>query len=921
MTHPVPLLDLAPKRKTPLSLWNPFDYLVLLYWVFFFPQALRWYVDKFGTVKYKRENRNLRVFLQLLRDDAVQRNLLVQGLLLIPLTAITFSLLLQQAGIPIYWFGIAFGIILGMAAGVVGSMTSNVTFGVAYGVAGGAAVSLAGGVMFGVTVGMKFNVIADIARKVTSGVALGVTLGVALGIVGGMTGSVSFGSITTGGVAFGVPFGLALYVMFGMMFGVLCITLGVPFGIAFGMADSVVSAAIILRLLDFVLAWMPTLLFERDAWQLYRLPSRVTLLPLPNLRKWICARLQADISVGLHDMDQLQRYSMQFIPVVDAINDWLATLQEKQMFSSVDALATAPYDWDIVRFGSASLNNAMLQASLDIFFFLPKVWQKKIRQPWNVSPRLDSLARATCAGYWLLHKKDTTAALEAFAHTRHILHGETLYQITRALELGRKVDSLQNIVIWEDETNWLEQPNENLLRPQAILTLRRLRQAAREAGVATASISQLNRSAALGRALAKLTELLDDLDQTCSELERPIVREIAEKWRNILAREAGQAGQIVITKSIENPFVVGNPVSGTVFVGREEILRRIEEWWGNSSAQSVPSLVIFGHRRMGKSSILQNLGERRFGVNTIVAQFTMQRAGRLQNTGELLGIFASCMHEALSAKGINVPEPDFAIFERSPYPSFNSFLAAVKRHVTGQRVILTIDEFELIEDAIQKKSVDAELLSYLRGVIHSEPWFVLALAGLHTLEEMTADYWNPLFSSVTPVRVSFLSWEATANLLANPTDDFPLDFTREAIDCVYAHVKGQPFLTQLIGHTLVRLYNQSVFENQNPREPRFSATDVDEVVGRPEFYEQGHYYFQGVWSQAQSGPQGQLTLLRALAQADGALPLEEWRSATGLDASIAEAAVKTLLQHDVVWLTPEGEYDFAVPLMRRWLRK
>src|ERR671932_171693 len=45
--RPVPRLDLTPKLKRPLSLWNPLDYLRLLYWVFYFPQALRWYVDTF----------------------------------------------------------------------------------------------------------------------------------------------------------------------------------------------------------------------------------------------------------------------------------------------------------------------------------------------------------------------------------------------------------------------------------------------------------------------------------------------------------------------------------------------------------------------------------------------------------------------------------------------------------------------------------------------------------------------------------------------------------------------------------------------------------------------------------------------------------------------------------------------------------
>ncbi|MFO5492060.1 MAG: hypothetical protein ACLBM6_05825, partial [Cuspidothrix sp.] len=68
----VPRLDLAPKLRRPLSLWNPLDYLLLLGWVFYFPQALRWYVDTFGGgYSYEIDWNN-----------SVQRNLLFQGVVL-----------------------------------------------------------------------------------------------------------------------------------------------------------------------------------------------------------------------------------------------------------------------------------------------------------------------------------------------------------------------------------------------------------------------------------------------------------------------------------------------------------------------------------------------------------------------------------------------------------------------------------------------------------------------------------------------------------------------------------------------------------------------------------------------------------------------------------------------------------------------
>lgn len=928
MTNPPPLLDLAPKRKTPLSLWNPFDYVLLLYWVFFFPQALRWYLETFRKVEYKHRNRIGRDFLQVMRDDTVQRNLFFQGLILRITLTIFICWLLTIWHIEISWPAVGFGIMA--------SFFFSAAFGLAGGVSVGTVLGISGCVTAGVAFGVSFGMVQShnvIANWVMTGLIYSAELGIILGIAGGIGLGLAFSA--NGGVALAIIRNSTLYVSTSLAGGAaIFITLNIIFGshgnlsagflfslfagLAFILTQSLGANICNLRLLEFSLAWLPTFLAGKNTNHRYPILGRVISIPLPGLHHWLHTQLQNDPAAGLHNINQLLRYSLQFIPVVSAINDWLNNLRDEELYAQVDALANTSYDFHIVRLGSASLSNVLWREALDGFVLLPYILRKKLREKLSTSLRIDTYAHAACAGYWLMHNKDTEAAIAAFSVTRHIRHGEILYQTTQALNSARKAENLQAIVTWEHENTWLEQSIHESLRPQVVAVLRYLCSTAREADVAVESISRLNRSAALGRAVATLTELLNDVEFVCPEMERPIVREIAKKWRDILAIEAGKAGHVAITQPVENPFVAGNPVTGGVFVGREEIFRRIEELWGASAGQVVPSLVLFGHRRMGKSSILQNLGGRRFGIHTIVTQFTMQRAGRLKSTGELLAIFAAKIQEALAEKGTLVPEPDFAYFEQSPYVAFDRFLKAARQNIAGRRLILTIDEFELIEDAIQRRSVDDELLSYLRGVIHSEPWFVLALAGLHTLEEMTADYWNPLFSSVTPLRVSFLSWEATANLLANPLSDFPLDFTQEAVNRVYAHVHGQPFLTQLIGHTLVRLYNQSVFEDRSPREPLFSADDVDDVVERPEFYEQGHYYFQGVWSQAQGLPAGQTTLLKRLAEAEGPLSKKTWLS--GLDESITKQSLKALEQHDVVLLN-DDLYDFAVPLMRRWLMK
>ncbi|MCP4214239.1 MAG: hypothetical protein GY765_06260 [bacterium] len=105
----VPRLDLAPKLKRTLSLWNPLDYLRLLYWGFFFPQAIPWYVKSFGKPEYQHisgENAILEVF----RYDPVQRRLMIQGFIILIITTPYLALGMSSLGAPVLWVGVVFGV-------------------------------------------------------------------------------------------------------------------------------------------------------------------------------------------------------------------------------------------------------------------------------------------------------------------------------------------------------------------------------------------------------------------------------------------------------------------------------------------------------------------------------------------------------------------------------------------------------------------------------------------------------------------------------------------------------------------------------------------------------------------------------------------------------------------------------------------
>ncbi len=53
-----------------------------------------------------------------------------------------------------------------------------------------------------------------------------------------------------------------------------------------------------------------------------------------------------------------------------------------------------------------------------------------------------------------------------------------------------------------------------------------------------------------------------------------------------------------------NPYIAGNPTTGPQFVGRDDILRQVERFLQNSHENA---LVLYGQRRIGKTSILLQL--------------------------------------------------------------------------------------------------------------------------------------------------------------------------------------------------------------------------------------------------------------------------------------------------------------------------
>ena len=214
-----------------------------------------------------------------------------------------------------------------------------------------------------------------------------------------------------------------------------------------------------------------------------------------------------------------------------------------------------------------------------------------------------------------------------------------------ALATFQSAASLEDLAVAERELAGLPSAAD-AIRPEVITALERFAAIGRDVAVALAASSPVNQLAALARAGEALETLGTVIEQQALLPEQRLLRAVQQRWRSLVSQGAGRLGHQVerSRRRVVNPYVAGNPVKGALFVGRDEILRQLEELWLNPG--QVDSLVLYGHRRMGKSSILKNLPRRLDPARNWIVDFNLQTVNRA-NTGSLLYDLALAMRDQL----------------------------------------------------------------------------------------------------------------------------------------------------------------------------------------------------------------------------------------------------------------------------------
>ncbi|MCP4362708.1 MAG: ATP-binding protein [Chloroflexi bacterium] len=408
-------------------------------------------------------------------------------------------------------------------------------------------------------------------------------------------------------------------------------------------------------------------------------------------------------------------------------------------------------------------------------------------------------------------------------------------------------------------------------------------------------------------ALHAVEDRLDGLLRELTRSNEPYAerfRPIAADWRHIIEQKSqALAVESELRQEIDSPYIIGVPLTEKqeIFIGRTDISGRIEQLLRD---RRQPPLLLYGQRRVGKTSLLNNLG--RLLPSSIVPLFVDLQgpASRAKDeAGFLYNIGRGMCRSAQRQRGVALPDLTREMLLDDPFTRFEEWLDAVEISLAGQMALLMLDEFEVLERVLEHGRFEEEIvLGMLRHLIQHRPQFKALLSGSHTLDEFQR--WSSYLINVQVIHIGYLNETETRQLVESPVQDFALRYESDASQRVLDLTRGHPFLVQLLCAEIVAL------KNDQPPKQRRLATVADVETAVPEALTHGSFFFADIKQNQVDG--AGLAALRQLAKV-GEGGVADQASLTQMSPAILKQ-----LQHRELIESVNGGCRFQIELIRRW---
>ncbi|MCI0731349.1 MAG: hypothetical protein L0332_32115, partial [Chloroflexi bacterium] len=433
-----------------------------------------------------------------------------------------------------------------------------------------------------------------------------------------------------------------------------------------------------------------------------------------------------------------------------------------------------------------------------------------------------------------------------------------------------------------------------------------LRQVAERVRAAEESEEDANRLDQLERAQAEVIQLQQAQAWAAGQAGARLAAALLT-WRRLLDQALADLRRRSAELPVPNYYVVGNPLAdkSRVFKGRRDLFLMLERELA-AQPEARPTLLLYGPRRSGKTSVLRQLPSR-LGPDFVPVEVDLQSAITGESAAGLLGSLArQVQNSALHSRRLKLPPLSREWLADDPYTAFFDWAGQLPPLLDGRLILLNLDEYERLEEMIAAGRLDERVFHWLRGLIQHHPHLVILLAGSHTAEELPSR-WGDALVNVRLLPIGPLQPGEARELITAPVPDFPLHYEPEAVEAILAASGGQPYLVQAICRDLVNHVN----ENHQRQ-----ATLADVTTALNTTLQTTAAYFTEWWT-SRDTDDAQRAVARLLARAR-LEPLSE--SELLGQAQATPAALRGLLWRQVVE-EANGGYRLRAGLAARWINE
>jgi hypothetical protein len=370
-------------------------------------------------------------------------------------------------------------------------------------------------------------------------------------------------------------------------------------------------------------------------------------------------------------------------------------------------------------------------------------------------------------------------------------------------------------------------------------------------------------------------------------------------------------------RPVSNPYSTGTPTHDSkLFYGRENDMAYLRD---NLTREVKSVVVLYGQRRSGKTSLLvQLINSYELGEH-IPVLLDMQRVSYHITIENFLRRVAYSIERAMKRNGITVAAPRSMDFKVDPIYTFDIFLDQIEECLAGRKLILLVDEFEVLEEQVISGKLQPEIFEYLRDIVQHRENISFLLSGTHKITEYTKWYRSVFFNIATHYRLSRLTAQGAEDLIQKPVEGY-LEYEPLTIQKIRQLTADQPYLIHLMCRAIV--------DYCNTRQKNY-VTINDVNIVQYEVMKTGRYHFDWLWDQIKPEERVILAAIAECSKEEGRwlslIEVEEvyLRYRIQYKNGYIQDTLKMLVEADIIELEQEdsnkSRLRIPVGLTRSWL--